>query len=284
MSVLEELLGSLSLREFRDFYLFQRPYASPNTAARFRGLVDWKLLESILAKGHDDCWLPKNGSLAQAGFEQTGVVTFNEARRGFLEGRTILVRRAERASSELQSVTDDFVGLFGEEVDIQLYCTPKSEQGLGWHYDREDVFIVQSDGEKEFQIRKNTLNPWPVTMPRDMQFEREVATTEVRCTLSAGDFLYIPAGYWHRARALSDSFHMTVGVRALSAVEFVESIVNELRESALWRQRFLVNASNELVAQNERERLCDAPIRVLAEHLARAMERRVKRRDAKRAS
>ena len=49
-------------------------------------------------------------------------------------------------------------------------------------------------------------------MPQNLEFHKEKNKTEIHCWLKAGDWLYIPKGYWHKARALKDSFHLSVGV------------------------------------------------------------------------
>ena len=47
-------------------------------------------------------------------------------------------------------------------------------------------------------------------MPHDMQFERET-TPVIACTLLRGDWLYIPAGWWHVAFARTDSLSISAG-------------------------------------------------------------------------
>ncbi len=83
-------------------------------------------------------------------------------------------------------------------------CLPRrpGTPGFSWHYDAEDVFIIQTAGEKEYSLRKNTVNPWPLeeTLPADMQYERELMPL-MRVLLRGGDLLYIPCGYWHKAEA-----------------------------------------------------------------------------------
>ena len=35
---------------------------------------------------------------------------------------------------------------FAAPVDVHLYCTPAGQPGFGWHYDAEDVFVLQTAG------------------------------------------------------------------------------------------------------------------------------------------
>ncbi len=80
---------------------------------------------------------------------------------------------------------------FHAPVDIQLYCTRPGEEGFDWHYDVEDVFVIQSVGEKEFRSKRNTgtARPLPRKLPKNLQFEREPLAPEIRRPLYAGDWL-----------------------------------------------------------------------------------------------
>ncbi|HEY8271523.1 MAG TPA: cupin domain-containing protein [Pseudobdellovibrionaceae bacterium] len=216
MTILEELISPLTFAEFQEKYLCRTPFAAPFKASRFRNLLSWSLLEEILSIGHPDCWLPRQGLLPTESALCQGILTMEQAYKGFSEGRTVVVRHAEKAQSQLREIAKDFAILFPGLVDVQLYFTPAGEEGFDWHYDIEDVFVLQSRGEKEFRLRPNTITPRPLPeiLPKDLHFELEPSRCEIRCLLKAGDWLYIPSGYWHKARAKTPSFHISVGVRS----------------------------------------------------------------------
>jgi ribosomal protein L16 Arg81 hydroxylase len=217
MPILEELISPITLKEFSENYLYKNPYAAPLKAAKFKHLINWILIDEILALGHADCWLARHGQLPEDPSLSMGRLNLEAAVKNFRSGYTLLVRHAEKAHPAIANVADDFYQYFGVPVDVQLYCTPQSEVGFDWHYDAEDVFVLQSMGEKEFRLKKNTIHPRPASpkLPKDLHFELEPPTHEIRCHLKAGDWLYIPAGWWHKAQAVSDSFHLSVGVMAL---------------------------------------------------------------------
>src|SRR6185369_6012407 len=99
--------------------------------------------------------------------------------RLFGEGWTIVIRSAEKHDAELARLAEGFRADFAAPVNVHVYCTPPERSGFSWHYDPEDVFIVQTHGAKEYQLRKNTVNPWPLLeqMPKDLKYEREVQPT-----------------------------------------------------------------------------------------------------------
>lgn len=139
---------------------------------------------------------------------------------------------------------------------MHIYATPPGNFGFSWHYDAEDVFILQTAGEKEYELRKNTVHPWPLdeTIPVDMRHEREI-TPLMRVSLGAGDLLYIPCGYWHRATAMKaagTAISLAVGVTSPSAIDVFDRISAELLKSPVWRQRLpvLLEISDSEVEQD----------------------------------
>lgn len=202
--MLNELISPMPLQEFITQYFGQKPYARPFQAERYKNVLNWKLIDAIMEMQYNDCWVAKNGRLHPNSLYATGTLTSEQARQGFSEGYTILVRHAERIVAGLSQIAKDFQKLFAKHIDIQLYVTPSHEEGFDWHFDAEDVFVLQSHGEKEFRLRV------------DSPYENDRSKYEIICHLKAGDWLYIPAGYWHKAKALTDSFHISIGVLTIS--------------------------------------------------------------------
>src|SRR4029079_836950 len=135
------------------------------------------------------------------------------ARQLFQEGHTISVRHTERVDFRLAELGSLLQQALGGELDVQLFATPAGQFGFGWHYDPEEVFLIQTQGRKTYSLRKNTVNPWPLmeTIPVNMRYERELMPVW-QCTLEAGDWLYVPNGYWHSAKAETDSITLAVGL------------------------------------------------------------------------
>ncbi len=218
MAILEQILSPLTFTEFKRDYLFQKPFAAPATALEFRKLISWPLLLEIFANQNKEsgfnCWVARKGRLPDDPALTSGSLDFNRAHRAFDEGYTILVRHSEKAHPALAKIGLDFEEFFHDPVDIQLYVTPAGEEGFDWHYDLEEVFVIQSSGEKEFYLREPKVIPSlnRVELPEKIDFANHFQGAEVRCHLKAGDVLYIPAGWWHKARALTPSFHLSVGV------------------------------------------------------------------------
>jgi ribosomal protein L16 Arg81 hydroxylase len=159
----------------------------------------------------------------------------------------------------LGELADSFSRAFAAPVNIHVYCTPGGEFGFGWHYDAEEVFIVQTTGRKQYSLRKNTVNPWPIeeTLPADMHYEREIMPL-MRCELAAGDWLYIPSGYWHMGDSRETAISFSIGVQPRTGVDVFEFLRPQIVESIFWRQRLPVcgeaaSLSNEELHEQYRE-------------------------------
>lgn len=215
MSILEELLSPMPFANFLEQHISQEmPYASPDKAAFMKNWVTWQLIIEVLKQRHNDCWLPFQGKLPDDEKLNSGTLNMEQFLWGFKNKRTLLIRHAERTHPLMDFIAKDFQLLFQCPIDLQIYCTPAQQEGFEWHYDLDEVFVIQTFGEKEFRLRKNTTTPRPLDRKAYQRtyFLKEPPAPEIRCWLKAGDWLYIPAGYWHKARAITDSLHVSVGV------------------------------------------------------------------------
>lgn len=234
---MEQLLGSMTPSTFVEQHYLKFPYAMPGAAAAFQSLGTWSTVREILAQSDVDAMTVRRGELHSS----DAAPTYDQARSLYTAGFTLVIRHAERHHPELNRVAAGFREDFAAPVDIHLYCTPPGQSGFGWHYDAEEVFIIQTVGSKEYAIRKNTVNPWPVleSLPGDMHYEREIMPV-MRCTLRASDWIYIPSGYWHKAYssdATLESISLAIGVLATPAIAVLDQLRSRLLSSLLWRQR-----------------------------------------------
>lgn len=233
--VLERLLGAeMSPAEFLERHYLKFPYVSSGGAQAFVALGAWPVAEIILAQPDPDVLVARGGEL----WEEKRLPTVAEAKALYAAGYTIVLRDSEKHHPKLGELAAAFERDFQAPIDIQLYFTPAEQFGFGWHYDAEDVFILQAQGSKDYVLRKNTVNPWPLkeTLPRDMKVEREIMPY-MKCTLATGDWLYIPAGYWHKADARAESISLAVGVLSTAALDVFDFLRPRLLGSFRWRQR-----------------------------------------------
>jgi len=233
---LQRLLDPETAREFAADYYQKLPFARPGTALELGSLGNWDALQRLLAAPGADVMICRQGAQRPGDWptDEQGI------RALVAEGWTLLIRHAERHDPAIAELAAGFAADFGAPVNIHFYATPGGNWGFGWHYDAEEVFIVQTAGRKEYRLRKNTVNPWPLeeTMPLDLRYERELMPL-MRCPLAAGDWLYIPSGYWHRGESEPGdiALSLAIGVMPPTAVSIFDSLRSRVLDSILWRQR-----------------------------------------------
>jgi 50S ribosomal protein L16 3-hydroxylase len=233
-SLVHSLFVGLSAADFVERYFHQLPIAVPGGAEQIAALGTLEVLRSIaerpasiIARSRRGQWWPDDGR-----------PSYDDLMRSLHDGWTIFVRHAERYHAGLAELAAEFQRGFQAPIDVHFFCTPPNTEGFGWHYDVEDVFVLQTQGAKKYKLRKNTVNPWPLveTTPHDLSYEAE-RSFPMECTLQAGDWLYIPPGYWHATQADELSISLSVGVMSATAIDLLEILRPMLVESLRWRQR-----------------------------------------------
>ena len=234
---LQALLGDFSLAQFVTDYYHKLPYSAAGQAAPLLPLGTFESLLSVLANAEADVLVCRRNEQWSGDIPRTDAAANNLLAHGY----TLLVRHAERHDPRVAELAAAFTRDFASQVNIHMYCTPAGQYGFGWHYDAEEVFLIQTTGRKEYSLRKNTVNPWPLeeTLPADMRYEREIMPV-MRCELAAGDWLYVPSGYWHMGESRETAISLAIGVQPHSAIEVLDFVRPKLLDSMFWRQRLPV--------------------------------------------
>ena len=267
---LANLIGNTSVADFLYEYVFKLPLAVSGNAEPYRHLGDWDKVESLLSSPTVDLLVASQRLGVSQG---KNPVTRSEVHDLLKQGYTLGFRHVQNDDDALLQVARAFEQDLAAPADIHLYCTPAGERGFGWHYDAEEVFVVQTYGSKEWSLRKNTVNPWPLieTLPYDMKYHCEIMPL-IRCHLQAGDWLYIPAGYWHSTAATEDSISLSIGLNCRTGIDVYDVLRAELLQDMRWRQRLpVISNTSELTDKEKTEHL-----RPIFNELAADLARRLK--------
>jgi 50S ribosomal protein L16 3-hydroxylase len=251
--IIEDLLGTIPLSSFMRDHFLKLPLAVAGGCRSFTSFATRETLDRIVSDPTAD------SIISRQGVRWEGCPSAGQVDQLLSEGYTIGIRRAQRHDPGLADLANRFCQDFQSKVDIHLYCTPASAPGFGWHYDAEDVFILQTQGSKEWSLRKNTVNPWPLveSLPQDMRYEREIMPL-MRCALGTGDWLYIPAGYWHRTQAGEESISLSIGLLSPTGIDVFDFLRSRLLESLQWRCRLpTTGAASPLSADELHQAYCD---------------------------
>jgi 50S ribosomal protein L16 3-hydroxylase len=84
-------------------------------------------------------------------------------------------------------------------------------------YDCEEAFYRTDRGIKDYYLRANTVAPVR-DMPERPDFSAGLREKSplLSARLIPGDWLYIPAPWWHLVRSLEDALSLSIGVRPSS--------------------------------------------------------------------
>lgn len=248
MKTLEKLLGpETALETFFEKHFSKLPYSSAGGARDFCHLLNWTVVQNIFSEKKSVLRIVQDDRVIKDYVE----IPFEEAERHHQQGHTLLLRFAERSDKNLKALADEFQAYFHTPVDIQLYCTPENNNAFGWHYDVEEVFIIQASGSKTYTIRPNTVHPLPLvtSIPKNLGYEQEKTPVQLQVTLKAGDWLYIPSGWWHQARTESESMHISLGLMPTSAVDLASHLPTYLAQFPFWRTRMPIHQQFPTEAQ-----------------------------------
>jgi 50S ribosomal protein L16 3-hydroxylase len=214
--MLADWLSPRALPDFLDGDLGKRPCAGARTALDTMPLLTWETFGRILGSR-----LPLD-VLTVAGGRTVDVprpTSLGQVRALMRRGVSVVVRGSERHDPDLARLAESFERSLPGEVHVQLYATPAGTNSYGWHYDFEDVFIAQTAGIKDYYFRENTVARRTV-LGEELDFEvfRQEQTQMFSSRLEPGDWLYVPARWWHLVKCVESSLSISVGVMSPEAL------------------------------------------------------------------
>ena len=160
--------------------------------------------------------------------------------RLFGDGSTIVLQALHRTWPPILALCQSLAAELGHPVQANAYVTPPQNQGFSDHYDVHDVFVLQIEGQKRWQIHapvlESPLRDQPWTDRRAAVAERAAEKPLIEAVLSPGDCLYLPRGFLHAAQALGGtSIHLTIGVHTWTRHALADEVLRQAL-SALARQ------------------------------------------------
>lgn len=207
--MLQQWLEDVPLADFVARQLGRSPLARPSAAADVIPAFEWRSLERLLRRTDLDVLTIRGGRERAAPRPRD----LAELRALLDRGIGLVIRRAERHDATLAALGRELERDLPGRVHVQLFVTAGGTHGFGWHYDAEEVFIVQTEGRKDYYFRRNTFDPDPEPDAQpDFGRVRRETTPIMTSTLLPGDWLYLPRGWWHVARARTESLSISLGL------------------------------------------------------------------------
>jgi len=150
--------------------------------------------------------------------------------RLFADGSTMVLQGLHRIWPPIITLCQQLAAELGHPVQANAYVTPPQNQGFSNHYDVHDVFVLQIEGEKRWQIHSPVyeapLRDQPWTDRRGSVERRAKEPPLIEAVLRPGDCLYLPRGFLHAATALGTvSTHLTIGVHSWTRFALAEQVL-----------------------------------------------------------
>jgi 50S ribosomal protein L16 3-hydroxylase len=207
--MLRRWLSPQPVEDFLRANLWRAPFARPGAAADVPLWLDWSVLDRLLgAQPSPDVLIAKSGRLVDAALPTSQA----EARQLMRRELGVVIRQAERHDEKLEALARSFAEDVPGKVHVQIYATPAGTQTFGWHFDEEDVFIVQTSGTKDYYMRANTVSPAGQLSNPDFSAVRRETSPLLSARLIPGDWLYIPRRWWHLVHSVEDALSISIGV------------------------------------------------------------------------
>jgi hypothetical protein len=224
---------------------------------RFQDLADWATLNSILSTQRFEA--PRFRVANKGDIVPAEKYTEEVSRRGnspyrriivdrllsaLREGSTLSIDRAEQAHGPIRDLAAALESELRAEVSANLFASWKAVPGFELHWDDQDIFVLQLDGKKHWQIYSPT-RCWPQYQDAAENPPPE-APPVCELELSAGDVLYLPHGWWHSVSAIGEpSLHLTIGFAPPTGIDLLNWVVGQATSQELFRRRVPRFSSDE---------------------------------------
>ena len=173
-------------------------------------------------------------SLAQGPFDSDCLPALTE------KNWSLLVQSAELWIPDLREMIRAFGFLPRWRIEDIMVSFATQGGGVGPHFDQYDVFLVQGLGQRTWcvgeRIDLTASHQSPADTASDLNLIDEFIVNQ-NFTVTSGDVLYVPPGYTHWGISQSPSLCYSVGFRAPSNAEMIESFSNRVMELLTESQR-----------------------------------------------
>ncbi|MFT6372544.1 MAG: 50S ribosomal protein L16 3-hydroxylase [Gammaproteobacteria bacterium] len=230
-------LQNLDLDVFLNEYWQKKPclirqafqhFESPISPEELAGLACEKEVHSrlVLEKGGSKPWQLKYGP-----FEESDFLSLPETHY------SLLVSECEKWVPEFADLIEQFRFIPNWRIDDLMVSYAPPGGSVGPHNDEYDVFLLQAEGHRHWQYSdKRVVNPdlvpdTDLAILQTFEFDHEA-------TLAPGDMLYLPPGVAHFGAAVDRCLTCSIGFRAPTATEVLESVALEIDRAELGSKRY----------------------------------------------
>lgn len=238
-STLAELVSPLSEDEFLQLLRARKlTLIRAAGAGRYSSLLSWPTLIEMIRRGDhpasvaefrllkDSMWVPPDNWLRRNKAGDGTEVDMDRILGYLARGFSLVVTKIDAHAPHLKVLSENIRSTVREQIKMGVIVTTGKGGAYKLHYDPEDLIILQVEGRKRWKIfGPPVINPI-VGAPQIPPPEDELLFDDV---LEAGDFLFLPAGHWHRCENQSDrSLHLGIFFQPPSGVDVISALTSKL--------------------------------------------------------
>ena len=219
------MLGDLSTDAFLQRYWQQKPllirnaltnYRSPISPDELAGLALESEVESRLVESQGMGWTLKHGPFTEEDF--LGLPE---------QDWTLLVQGVDLWVPEVQALLSQFAFLPPWRLDDVMVSFACPGGSVGPHFDQYDVFLLQVEGQRRWQIGGRCSSETPMRDDSPLRILKEFEAEE-EWLLDPGDMLYLPPGVAHWGVAETECLTYSIGFRSPSIADMLGDLSVEL--------------------------------------------------------
>jgi 50S ribosomal protein L16 3-hydroxylase len=196
-------------------------YRPPLTPEDLAGLAceEAALSRLVTYKRKSDQWQLRTGPFAEEEFPKLG-------KRDW----TLLVQDMDKWDADVRALLDRFRFLPAWRVDDVMISFATPGGSVGPHVDQYDVFLLQAQGQRRWQIDRDPDAPRGFRPDVELKLLQHFTPSD-EWILAPGDMLYLPPGVPHHGEAIDACMTFSIGMRAPSQAELIVDLAEELAAS-----------------------------------------------------
>ena len=144
---------------------------------------------------------------------------------------TLLVQDVDKWDADIAVLLEAFAFLPRWRIDDVMVSFAAPGGSVGAHVDQYDVFLLQAQGHRRWQVDASTHPPLDFRDDVELKLLRHFNPTH-DWVLGPGDMLYLPPGVPHHGVAEDACLTFSIGMRAPSAAELLGDFVDTLSADA----------------------------------------------------
>ncbi len=242
---LDQLLAPMTPAQFFAEYHDRQPLHLKGGAAKFASVLSWRGINRLLDMTHiwsahslqvmlDGTPVPADQYCTRAvgrdANEQLQQPVAARLREWMQRGASLVMNDVDSLTPGLRAVSDALEAAGLGKAQANVYISWQSHKAFPAHFDTHDVWAVQVEGEKIWNIWEGRAE-WPVAHPAFRALPQAHHEQAKRCLrakvhLQTGDLLYLPRGWYHDALAEAPaSVHVAYGVHAPLGLDLLNLLV-----------------------------------------------------------